>query len=112
MLLSIHDSFRAATKRLSELSGPARRHLFHRLATTLHHHHHAEEVMLFPQVARRTGVQPEELIDDHEELMRAIDRAASALSEDADTDLGEVTQILLTHLEREEALVIPIMLEG
>lgn len=110
MLLAIHDSFRGAVARLASTEGAPRRDLFARLASSLHHHHHAEEVLLFPQVARHAGVPPQALIDDHQVLMQTLDATAAAL--DDDEALARLHDVLVDHLDREEGMVIPMMLEG
>jgi hypothetical protein len=120
-LLSIHDQFHAAAERLAfllareigpDLGWVAR--AFRPLAQTLHHHHHAEEAMLFPLIERRTDVAPARLVSDHEELTRAIDEVEQSL---AGTDKARATaavatfaEVLVTHLDREEELVIPVLL--
>jgi hypothetical protein len=120
-LLSIHDQFHEAAGRLAFLLareiGPdlgfvAR--AFRPLAQTLHHHHHAEETMLFPLIERQTTIAPAQLISDHEELTRAIDEVEASL---AGTDKPRATAavatfaaVLVTHLDREEELVIPVLL--
>jgi hemerythrin-like domain-containing protein len=120
-LLVIHDQFRAASRHIGFLIdrespdvGWVRR-AFRPLANTLHHHHHAEEEMLFPMVLDRTGTDPEQLVRDHQVLMDAIAAVEAALS-DADTvkttaAIASFDEILVEHLAREEALVIPVLLE-
>jgi len=119
-LLAIHDQFRAASRRIAFLIDRDSpdvgwvRHAFRPLATTLHHHHHAEEVMLFPMVLARTGTAPEQLVRDHQTLMDAIAAVEAALS-DGDTTRARATiasfdEILIEHLAREEALVVPVLL--
>jgi iron-sulfur cluster repair protein YtfE (RIC family) len=119
-LLAIHDQFRAASRRILQVIereppdvGWARR-AFRPLGMTLHHHHHAEEVMLFPMVLERTGSAPEELVADHDVLRDAIAAVEAALVEN-DTSKARATiatfdEILVTHLDREEAVVIPVLL--
>lgn len=120
-LLAIHDQFRVASERLlllvdreADLAWVAR--AFMPLAQTLHHHHHAEEEMLFPVVHRRTGTAPERLVSDHEELMSAITAAEESLSAGADEPRAKAAvarfdEVLVAHLDREESLVIPVLLE-
>ncbi|MBX3232171.1 MAG: NUDIX domain-containing protein [Labilithrix sp.] len=123
MLLTLHDHFRVATERL--------RFMFERepdvplgwvgrafapIAEMLHHHHHAEEQMLFPFVERRTGSAPEKLVLDHGELTAAIDAVNDALRpetarEDAAAALARFEDVLVDHLDREEGLVVPVLLE-
>jgi 8-oxo-dGTP pyrophosphatase MutT (NUDIX family) len=121
-LLSIHDQFRAASRRLSVLVDQVavedRSRLlraFMPLAQTLHHHHHAEEAMLFPLVLARTGIAPEELVDDHVELTTAIAAVEHALSTAdghalAKAAVATFDEVLVSHLDREESLVIPVLL--
>jgi iron-sulfur cluster repair protein YtfE (RIC family) len=117
MLLGIHDQFRAAAAQLmrfvAQTNAPAIERLFAQLANVLHHHHHAEEDMLFPLVHRRTGTAPAQLQIDHDEMTAAI----SAVERAIETTLGvgdaiaTFHDILLAHLDREEALVMPVLLE-
>ncbi len=119
-LLAIHDQFRVASERLllllereEDLGWIAR--AFSPLAQTLHHHHHAEEVMLFPVVHRLTGTAPERLVGDHETLMSAITAVEESLRAGADKEgaraaVTHFDEVLFAHLDREESLVIPILL--
>lgn len=122
-LLHIHGQFRVASQRLSllvereaeaDLGWVAR--AFAPLAETLHHHHHAEEAMLFPMVMQRTGVAPQRLVSDHEELTRAIAGVEESLRAgvsraQAKAAVATFHEVLVTHLDREEALVIPVLLQ-
>ena len=119
-LLGIHDQFRAASRRIAFLIGREApdvgwlRQAFRPLAITLHHHHHAEEEMLFPMVLRRTGTAPERLVQDHQVLTDAIAAVEAALS-GGDTlrsraAIASFDEILVEHLDREEALVVPVLL--
>ena len=120
-LLGFHEQFRVASERLlllvdreDDLAWVGR--AFQPLAQTLHHHHHAEEVMLFPVVHRLTGTAPERLVTDHETLMSAIDAVEASLRAGADKERAKAAvlrfdDVLLAHLDREESLVIPILLE-
>lgn len=121
MLLSIHDQFRAAAERLlllvereDDLGWVAR--AFAPLSQTLHHHHHAEEVMLFPMIHRKTGSPPSNLVDDHGELTKAIAAVEQTLVRGGDPDAARAAarafrEVLVTHLDREETLVVPVLLE-
>jgi iron-sulfur cluster repair protein YtfE (RIC family) len=120
-LLAIHDQFRAASRRIALLIdreppdiGWVRR-AYRPLAVTLHHHHHAEEEMLFPMVLERTGTAPEQLVRDHQVLTDAIAAVEAALvgadAIKARTTIVRFDEILAEHLAREEALVIPVLLE-
>ena len=62
-----------------------------------------------------TSTAPEQLVRDHQVLMDAIATVEAALS-DGDTIKARATiasfdEILIEHLAREEALVIPVLLE-
>jgi 8-oxo-dGTP pyrophosphatase MutT (NUDIX family) len=123
-LLAIHDQFRVASKRVSLLvereadMGFARvARSFAPLAQALHHHHHAEEAMLFPLVQQRTGIAPEQLVIDHQVLMAAIgavEETLAAPGEAAKPSAKSATarfhEVLVAHLDREESLVIPVLL--
>jgi hemerythrin-like domain-containing protein len=85
------------------------------LAQALHHHHRAEEAVLFPLVERRTEVAPSRLLADHEALMRAIGVVEVCLLAKADragakAAMASFREVLAGHLEREESLVIPVLL--
>jgi hypothetical protein len=123
-LLIIHHQFRVASERLLlflEREGDALPNLgfvgraFAPLATTLHHHHHAEEQMLFPMIAKRTGTPPSRLESDHQELTRSIEAVEKALvgsdNEIAMAAARAFDVILREHLDREEELVVPVLLE-
>lgn len=122
-LLHIHGQFRVASQRLSLLVDREAEADFGRvarafapLAETLHHHHHAEEAMLFPMVLRRTGVAPQRLVSDHDDLTRAIAGVEESLHAGvprvrAKAAVSTFHDILVTHLDLEEALVIPVLLE-
>jgi iron-sulfur cluster repair protein YtfE (RIC family) len=120
MLLSIHDQFRAASTHLVRLvaedqSPAVFRRVFSRLAHVLHAHHHAEEAMVFPLIRRRTGVAPEQLQADHDELTAAIEAVETSLGAQDSARVGEAIkrfdEILVAHLDREEELVIPVFLQ-
>ncbi len=117
MMLAIHDQFRAASHHLMHLASartlaPIER-LFSQLAHVLHHHHHAEEAMVFPLVLRRTGIAPDQLQADHDEMTAAIAAVERALERDERVAeaIAHFHEILVTHLDREEQLVIPIFLQ-
>jgi 8-oxo-dGTP pyrophosphatase MutT (NUDIX family) len=113
-LLAIHDSFRAASRRLLELvaKGEDLRRIarvFAPLAETLHHHHHAEEAMLFPLLG---GVP--RLVEDHGALTRAIAELEVALAggdaPSAKIAAHEFDRVLIAHLDREEEVAIVLLL--
>lgn len=120
-LLMIHAQFRAASERLLLLLSkePEPRRLgrvFQPLAQTLHHHHHAEEAMLFPMIERMTGVAPLELENDHRTLTDAIDDVSRHLADessaaDAQRVAAHFNTVLIEHLDREESLVVPVLLQ-
>lgn len=118
MMLHIHDGFRrATTELLAETARPqpdrARmRIVFRELATVLHHHHHAEEVLLFPRLAD-AGLGADALALDHRALMSSIAAVEDVLGTDADASdaLREFASLLRTHLDAEEAVSIPYLLE-
>ena len=71
--------------------------------------------MLFPLVERQTGVLPERLIDDHGDLTAAIEEVEASLGEGRDveralTAISRFDHVLTTHLDREERLVVPVLL--
>ena len=118
MLLAVHDQFRAVSHQLAALvdaradaTAIARR--FVPLAQVLHHHHHAEEAMVFPLVLRQTGIAPDHLQADHDAMTAALDDVERVLragtGELADA-VRRFHDILIAHLDREEALVVPVLL--
>lgn len=120
-LLGVHQHFRLASEQLSLLANreakPDLRWLgraFAPLAQTLHHHHHAEEAMLFPLVERQTGMAPLGLVDDHGTLTTAIEAVTTSLGgsdvERARAAIARFDEVLGTHLDREERLVVPVLL--
>ncbi len=117
ILLGIHARFREASADLVEQRDPtviAR--AFLPLARTLHHHHHAEEAMLFPLVEKRTRIAPEQLQADHDELTEAIDAVEAGLRAPLAIDalvplVQRFHEVLVAHLDREEELVVPVLLE-
>lgn len=114
LLLAIHGQFRADAARLLVVEPRLVPRVFLRLAETLHHHHHAEEAMLFPFVLRQTGVAPEDLVADHQVLTAAIAEVAACLDGAIDplrAALSRFHGILVEHLDREEALVLPVLRE-
>jgi len=122
MLLHMHDSFRASSAGLlllldDDLPGVAARmrNLFGPLTATLHHHHQAEEAMLFPLVRKLTGSHPQALEDDHQTLMARLDELEVHLAtrgrEGADELLRALDRELREHLDVEEALCIPVLLD-
>lgn len=114
-LLGIHDQFRGASRQLLAFTEeatagdlPHLRRAFAPLAETLHHHHHAEEAMLFPAIdaSRR-------LADDHETLTRAIAELEASFSLDVARmrdAAAKFDHVLVTHLDREESEVVPVLL--
>jgi iron-sulfur cluster repair protein YtfE (RIC family) len=120
MLLFIHDHFRATSERLRSLvaggaDATTLAREFRPLAEVLHHHHHAEELMLFPAILRATGVAPERLVEDHVELMGAIDDVNASFTrtstrERIEAALARFDDVLRAHLDREEELVVPVLL--
>ena len=118
MLLAVHDQFRAVSNRLALLADAgadavALARLFVPLAEVLHHHHHAEEAMVFPLVLRQTGTAPDQLQADHDEMTAAIDdvdRLLRARTGELADAVARFHAILIAHLDREEALVVPVFL--
>ncbi|MEN0065177.1 MAG: hemerythrin domain-containing protein [Myxococcota bacterium] len=110
MLLQVHDGFRSALDRL--VVEPDQRYLFRRLVSVLRHHHHAEEIGLFPLVEARLGRTLDELVADHQALDEAIAQAADGFARGDPVDgLARLQPVLIGHLDREEALVIPVLLD-
>jgi hypothetical protein len=118
MMLHIHERFRRASAEL--LAEAARvvpdrarmRIVFGELASVLHRHHHAEEVLLFPRLVD-AGVAAEALESDHRRLLSAIATVEDALKTRADAraPLREFDALLRSHLDAEEAVSIPYLLE-
>jgi iron-sulfur cluster repair protein YtfE (RIC family) len=119
VLLAIHDRFREAARHLrgeaEEASLDRLHRMFRGLASALHHHHRIEEEVLFPAVERVSGAFPEELVTDHRELTDAIARVTTSLAgadrDEARSALEALETCLDAHLRREEARVVPVLLE-
>lgn len=117
-MLHIHERFRrASAELLAEAARPLPDHarmriVFGELARVLHHHHHAEEVLLFPRLTD-AGVAADTLASDHRRLLSAIATVEGALKTPADarTPLREFDALLRSHLDAEEAVSIPYLLE-
>ncbi len=108
MLLGIHDQFRRAAEYLLTLEhGEQIARAFAPLGRALHHHHHAEELMLFPFVEQSTGIAPRRLVSDHEELTAAITAVEASYTKEA---VARFERVLREHLDREELLVVPVLL--
>ena len=72
--------------------------------------------MLFPVVAGRTGIAPDQLVADHRELTDAIRLVESTLASEPTKESAKVAvesfaEVLRSHLDREEQLVVPLLLE-
>ena len=123
MMLSIHDGFRRTSGILlgeASLGASSRERtgrLFADLARTLHHHHHAEEVLLFPRLAA-AGADAAKLSNDHRRLVEAMEAielvTRSVMSDESDlrSALAEFDFLLQEHLDAEEAVAIPYLLEN
>jgi iron-sulfur cluster repair protein YtfE (RIC family) len=121
MLLHIHDSFRRASAELVSLaeqgadSLPRLRRQFSPLLHALHHHHEAEEQMLFPLVRARTGDHPGLLVDEHDALMKRLAEVSASLQGGEMEAIGRTLRVLdeelRAHLDREESIAIPVLLE-
>lgn len=117
-MLQIHDSFRRESEVLlaeSTSASPNRARLrsrFADLASVLHAHHHAEELLLFPRLAQ-AGLGAVELESDHRRLLAAIEAVERVLVTDAEatTVLRELDDLLRSHLDAEESVSIPYLLE-
>lgn len=120
MIAGFHDGFLRGLRwmRREVLQGAKAETLaleFRSIASALHHHHTAEERLLFPALTRHTDASPDPLVDDHENLTRAIDALQSALdSRAANADLVPLVlaldDVLIEHLAREEAHAMPMFL--
>lgn len=118
LMLHIHDSFRRESEALlaeSASSSPNRARIrsgFGELASVLHAHHHAEEMLLFPRLTR-AGLGAAELESDHRRLLAAIEAVERVLATNAEatTVLRELDDLLRSHLDAEESVSIPYLLE-
>ena len=126
-LLDEHRSGRRAAAQLAVVSAPRLKGLIARL----HDHHTIEEFEYFPAFrALEPKLAPafDALETDHERLQRHVDAAAAALAEllaavssDAGempgladhyaSRAGELSRTLARHLDDEEDLIIPLLLE-
>ena len=89
------------------------RSVFGQLSGVLHSHHHIEEVMLFPRMVA-AGVGGVELSREHEQLLAAMDLVRTALGakKGANDALVGFERLLTDHLDAEEAVAIPYLLEN
>lgn len=86
---------------------------------TLHGHHEAEDTRMFPHMKSEHASLVhtiEQLTADHERIHSLLERGDRAFSELPATDaasklMQELEQLLVAHLAREEASVIPLLRE-
>lgn len=121
LLLGSHEGFRSVSRRCIELSRAAEPSrgditaLFHRWHVLMRSHEAYEERKLYPYLARRYGTSLVHLARDHEALHALRDAVFVALADEDSGGVGRALerydQELCTHLEREEAVVIPLLLD-
>lgn len=85
--------------------------LFSRMCGHLHGHHSLEDSMFFPAVVRAHPSAKEKislLEQDHVEISLLEQRIENGEEE----LIGEFVDLLIDHLNREEMIVIPLLLQG
>jgi len=123
LLLRSHASFRAVSHALVEQAGPSGRagglraieRTFEMWMAAMQNHEHYEEHKLYPYLARRYDTSMECLVGQHRSLHGAKRDVRLAFEE---TDPSLVCdalrahrRILMRHLDEEEGIVIPMLLE-
>lgn len=126
LLVNSHEGFRSVSRRLIALAQPASRAghdtwradirwSFRSWHGAMGSHEAYEEHKLYPYLARRYRVSLAHLEADHAALHELRDDVYAALDKGTDDDvlraLERYHEELLAHLEREEAAVIPLLLE-
>ncbi len=126
LLLRSHQSFRSISRMLvirsAALEGlPSVRwrddtlYLFSAWQAGMKSHEHYEEHKLYPFLSQRYCVALDVLLGDHRELDRLRTETTETLvhgeAPAVQAVLGELDHVLVHHLQREEDLVIPMLLE-
>lgn len=125
LLLRSHESFRSFTKGLIEAAADERRkpmhvsYAFEQLIGAMGGHEHYEEHKLYRYLEWRYDVSLDSLRNGHERLHACHDRVRdgfrTAIAEDdrgpAIAALSEFAAVLDEHLDEEEDVVIPMLLE-
>jgi len=129
LLVRSHESFRlvserlrAEVRRLGRLSYSAR--LFRRWMYAMGNHEHYEEHKLYPYLERRWGVSMAALTAGHAEMhtqRHEVEGAFGAAEKAPDDDveararvreaIDRFDALLLAHLDLEERMVVPLLLE-
>lgn len=123
LLVRSHASFRRFSRHLIELAkrGAPARHIgqgFHSLKAAMRGHEAYEEHKLYPYLEARFGIACQTMRDGHHALdaadqgvRRALEASANTTPTDALIDaLERHDEVLHTHLEHEEDVVIPALL--
>lgn len=120
LLLGSHSNFLRVSEHLvHELAGGAHIEsvglLYRRWIAAMRSHESYEETKLYPFLARRWRCSFEDAVEGHRALHAAHDDVIEAL-EDRDRHaltlaLDQHHEVLVSHLEKEEDLVIPLLLE-
>eukprot|EP00759_Apiculatamorpha_spiralis_P052498 PhF_6_TR5740/c0_g1_i1/m.8463 len=114
----VHPMFRRPLQQLVEKmptgegSGPMDVKGFQRVWNGLHHHHTAEDDMFFPRIKRGfpdSIPKFDFLEEDHKYLHPLVDRVINSKGEDKEAFV-EFVSFLSDHLNREEMLIVPMML--
>jgi Hemerythrin HHE cation binding domain len=122
LLLGSHDGFRRLSRYLVGMAAErprgwrAKAELLYRYwHQGMRGHEGYEEYKLYPYLARRHGTSMASLKDDHEEMHALRDQVYAAFeggTDDALQDsLARYDALLVAHLAREEATVIPLLLD-
>ena len=110
LLLASHANFRRVSAHLIEHPEHS---LYRRWIRAMRSHEHYEERKLYPFLERRWGVSFADAIEGHEALHRLEGDvlAAFASGRGASEAMREHDEVLRAHLDLEEDLVIPMLLE-
>ena len=104
----VHLPFRRGFERVRETRDPRS---FASLNSSLHHHHTLEDRAFFPQMRQQHPDWANEfdiLEDDHRDLVR-LEKSIDKGEVDS---IPEFVDMLLDHLNREEMITIPLLLES
>jgi iron-sulfur cluster repair protein YtfE (RIC family) len=123
-LTHIHQSFREDCLRIEKFITKKQirqaGHLFDELENTLHHHHTIEERTIFPFLKKHMnqGTDSEKLTGDHKEMTKNLEKLEQIFAKYEESrydDLQDAFQVfrthLIEHLNEEEDICIPVLVE-
>jgi hypothetical protein len=115
MLFTTHNHFRSMASYILHSSKPALDD-FEQLSIGTHYHHTLEDTHFFPQLQRKFNIDKnamQKLEDDHAEVDVAEERVMTLSKQNEDTTqaMHEYIDLILTHMAREEMLLMPYLLQ-